>query len=333
MPLLLLALVAMAQSPANPAGEETPTFQAGVNLVQVPVTVRDRDGRPVAGLKKEDFELFDKGKRREIAAFAEVKPGEQTAANAGGGTVVIPARFTVWVIDDMAVNIDLVRVREAAAKQLAALQPGDRASIVTTSCRIMVDFTDDEAKLREALEKLTMRPVPICRVSRVEVIQLEVLSQVVRRMANIPGQRNIVLVSPGFFVGPDRVREQAAVIDAAIRTRAPINALDVGSGSVVTQKDPYEDVGPNPSARYRPAGPESLIALAHGTGGEYVFAGNDYSVAFRKLSTPESYYVLGFAPQGKADGSAHALKVKLKDGHKLTVQARESYVASEAARQ
>jgi len=319
--------------PENPAGAETPTFKAGVNLVQVPVTVRDRDGRAVAGLRKDDFELFDKGKRQEVASFAEVKPGEQTAAKANGDAAVIPARFTVWVIDDMAAGIDLIRVREAAEKQLAALQPGDRASIVATSCRIMVDFTNDEAKLREALDKLTMRPVPVCRVSRTEVIQIEVLASVVRRMANIPGQRNIVLVSPGFFVGPDRLREQAALIDAAIKMKVQINALDVSSGSNVTRRDPYEDLGPNPPAAYRPAGPETLIALAHGTGGEYVFAGNDYDVAFRRLSTPESYYVLGFAPQGKADGSVHALRVKLKDRHKLSVQSRESYVASEPAHQ
>jgi len=335
MALLLLALPAMAQAPENPAGEETPTFQAGVNLVQVPVTVRDRDGRAVAGLRKDDFELFDKGKRQDIASFAEVRPGEQTADKAGGGAVVIPARFTVWVIDDMAIN-DLVRVRESAGKQLAALQPGDRASVVTTSCRIMLDFTNDQTKLREAIDKLTMRPVPVCRVSRTEVIQLEVLGSVVRRMANIPGQRNIVLVSPGFFVGPDRLREQAALIDGAIRTKAPINTLDVSGGSNIAAPATTPGFSGNPDGSapayaYRPAGPESLIALAHGTGGAYEFAGNDYDVAFRKLSTPESYYVLGFAPQGKADGSLHPLKVKLRDARKLSVQARESYVASAPA--
>jgi len=329
--MLLPALAAMAQSPANPAGEETPTFQAGVNLVQVPVTVRDRDGRAVAGLQKEDFELFDKGKHQEIASFAEVKPGEQTAGKAGGGAVVIPARFTVWVIDDMAIN-DLVRVREAAEKQIAALQPGDRASVVTTSCRMMLDFTNDQTKLHEAIDKLTMRPVPVCRANRMEVIQLEVLGSVVRRMANIPGQRNVVLVSPGFFVGPDRLREQAALIDAAIRTKVLINALDVSGGPTVTHSDPYQGEYADSASR-RPPSPEVLIALAHGTGGTYVFAGNDYDVAFRKLSTPESYYVLGFAPQGKADGSVHPLKVKLKDGRKLSVQARESYIASAPAGQ
>jgi len=337
MMLVLLALPAMAQSPADPAGEETPTFKAGVNLVQVPVTVRDRDGRAVAGLQKEDFELFDKGKRQEIASFAEVKPGGQTVDKAGGGAVVIPARFTVWAIDDMAIN-DLIRVRESAGKQLATLQPGDRASIVTTSCRIMLDFTNDQTKLHEAIDKLTMRPVPVCRANRTEVIQLEVLGSVVRRMANIPGQRNIVLVSPGFFVGPDRSREQAGLIEAAIRAKVPISALDVSSGSNIgaAATNPGGFGNPDGSPRayaYRPPGPETLIALAHGTGGDYVFAGNDYDVAFRKLSTPDSYYLLGFSPQGKADGSVHPLKVKLKEGHKLSVQSRESYVASAPAGQ
>jgi len=61
---LLVALPAMAQLPENPADEETPTFQAGVNLVEVPVTVGDRDGRAVAGLQKDDFGCSTKASAR-----------------------------------------------------------------------------------------------------------------------------------------------------------------------------------------------------------------------------------------------------------------------------
>ena len=48
--------------------DEPALFKARVNLVQVPVVVRDRQGKAIGSLKKEDFLLFDKGKPQYIAA-------------------------------------------------------------------------------------------------------------------------------------------------------------------------------------------------------------------------------------------------------------------------
>jgi hypothetical protein len=70
-----------------------------------------------------------------------------------------------------------------------------------------------------------------------------------------------------------------------------------------------------------------LVDLAHGTGGTYV-TGNDFALSFRKVATPESHYLLGFVPTGKADGRFHQLKVKLENAHKLTVEARNGYYAT-----
>jgi hypothetical protein len=41
--------------------------------VLVPVVVRDSHGRPVAHLTKDDFQLFDKGKRQDIASFSAIE--------------------------------------------------------------------------------------------------------------------------------------------------------------------------------------------------------------------------------------------------------------------
>ncbi len=81
------------------------------------------------------------------------------------------------------------------------------------------------------------------------------------------------------------------------------------------------------SWQHIPSGnPLTLIELASGTGGLYVAAGNDLDVGFRRLETPESFYLLGFAPGGAQAGAGfHELKVKLKDPRQLTVQARIGY--------
>ena len=51
-----------AKSPAEMATHDEPAlFKARVNLVIVPVVVRDRQGKAVGNLGQEDFQLFDKG--------------------------------------------------------------------------------------------------------------------------------------------------------------------------------------------------------------------------------------------------------------------------------
>ena len=60
-----------AKTTAEMATHDEPAmFKARVNLVMVPVVVRDRKGNAVGNLKQEDFQLFDKGKPQYIARFS-----------------------------------------------------------------------------------------------------------------------------------------------------------------------------------------------------------------------------------------------------------------------
>jgi VWFA-related protein len=193
----------------------------------------------------------------------------------------------------------------------------------------MQEFTNDRAKLLDALAHLQISPPPKCRVSGMQVVQLEVLKNVVKAMANLPGRREIILISGGFWIGHNRSDEPPDLIDAAVRAKVVINALDTGAATESVGRAAANGMNPstdNPYERMTGGGtlPLVLVDLAHGTGGTYV-VGNDLSVSFRQLSTPESYYVLSFVPPEKTDGKFHQLKVKLEKKGKLTIVARAGY--------
>jgi VWFA-related protein len=225
------------------------TFKAGVNVIQVPVVVRDHDGHVVSNLGKDDFQLFDNGKRQEITSFSLEGAGSPAAPdrslpdanapaaqNAGGTGMQIPTRFVTYFFDDLTIRDpgDLKRIRDAAAGQFGALQPGDRAAIFTSSCTVELDFTNDPRKLQEAVSRMQLRPAPVCRVSRIETIQLELLKAVVKKMSSLPGRREIILVSSGFHIGSYRPTEETDLTEDAIRAKVSINAVDTGEATDYT---------------------------------------------------------------------------------------------------
>ena len=64
--------------PAAAADQEPFVDIVNVSVVNVDVTVTDKQGRPVTGLKKEDFQLFENGRPVEITNFYAVNEGKPT---------------------------------------------------------------------------------------------------------------------------------------------------------------------------------------------------------------------------------------------------------------
>lgn len=162
-----------------PTHEVAPTFklQAERNLVVVRVVVRDAKGAAVDNLRKEDFELFDRGKPQTILQFSvektsprpAEKPAEKPPPSELGVTkeVVIPPvaplRFLALYVDDVHTSFeDWVRSRDAADHYLAtSRQPGDRVGLFTASGQNQLDFTADLAKVLQALVQVRPRPIVV----------------------------------------------------------------------------------------------------------------------------------------------------------------------------
>ena len=155
-----------------PQSQGAQAFQIKVetNLVMVKVVVRDAKGRAVAGLRKEDFRLFDGGKPQEITRFhggnrrcqsgSRLKRLPATAApNPLPGTApraALPQRFVALFFDDLHMEFGAVgQTRDAAWRYISTiLRPEDRVAIFTSLQPGHLDFTGDRAKLHDALFRL-----------------------------------------------------------------------------------------------------------------------------------------------------------------------------------
>jgi VWFA-related protein len=170
-------------------------------------------------------------------------------------------------------------------------------------------------------------------------VSLATLKSAVQRMAATPGQRSIILVSPGFY-NPDQLPEQMEIADQALHSGVIISALDA-RGLYTVMPDISASRAPSPSI----AGPmmqymhqealadeDVMSELAYATGGTFVHNSNDFEGGLRRLATrPEYSYLLAFSPQDlKFDGRFHNLKVTVK-GQKLNIQARKGYYAPRQA--
>lgn len=171
-------------------------------------------------------------------------------------------------------------------------------------------------------------------------LSLGTLKEIVRRISAMPGQRMIILVSPG-FMSNDVLYEQSEVMNQALHSNVVINTLDA-RGLYTDIPDASQQRAPSAAIaglvqEYRiaeqAANANILADLADATGGTFFHNNNDLEEGFRRLASPPEFsYLLGFSPQNlKTDGKYHKLKVVLKGPAKGTVQARKGYYAPRGA--
>lgn len=146
-----------------------PRFSATSDLVEVDVVVRDRDGRPVAGLAQQNFTLTDNGRTRELSAFSVSTAPAPPAAAAHAPGEARPAAMPARAAGTRAIELffddvntdknDLANARNAALRfAREALTPADRVAVYTASTDGELGFTLDRGKLAAAIAALAPHP-------------------------------------------------------------------------------------------------------------------------------------------------------------------------------
>ncbi|MGB6687350.1 MAG: VWA domain-containing protein [Terracidiphilus sp.] len=285
----------------------------------------------------------------------------KSAADAALDQALAGSDLAVVVSISGKTNSGLTRDRTKLDAAIAGIQPQLLYRIETGECGAidyyqadLIENKHDSTALNDAVTRIavcnrsiqlsngdremTERQVSSAARRVMEIGRLDVqttygtIAAMVRRLATLPGQKSMILVSPGFLnVEAEAMTAQSQILDLAAQSDITISALD--ARGLYTSELSASERGPgaggqNPTYRRNEMrlAEDPMAELADGTGGTFFHNDNDLAAGFRRLAAaPEAIYLLELLlDQGKPDGRYHTLKVKVDRGG-LELQARRGY--------
>jgi VWFA-related protein len=153
--------------------QDEPLLRIETELVQIDAVVTDKQGKLARDLKRADFELFDDGKKQEIAHFAigtaaqparwlavEKKPAEKHVADSTP-VEIRAGRYIVIAVDDFHLAPENLMITKRTLQRFINDQMvgGDQLAIATTSGNIGMfqQFTDERDVLERAVNRLSVQ--------------------------------------------------------------------------------------------------------------------------------------------------------------------------------
>jgi VWFA-related protein len=165
--IIIAALITLTAA-ASLAQEAAETIE--VRVVNVDVVVRDRAGKPVSGLTKNDFQIFENGQPREItnlyevrapaappAAKAAVAQAAPDAAPAAAPVETRPRNIVMFVDNYSLASFRREKVLQSLRKFISEnLAPNDRVMLVlaTQQVKVITPFTSDRKTIEDGIETL-----------------------------------------------------------------------------------------------------------------------------------------------------------------------------------
>ena len=293
--------------------EEKPQGRASISVaveqVQVDITVQDRKGNLIRGLRKEHFKVYEEKVEQDITFFSPIE-APITAILVTEFSSVIPWEwlYEAWLGSHLFAD---------------QMRPEDWVAVVAYDIRpeILVDFTQNKAEVYNALRKLN---TPAFRESNLYDAVYDVLD----RVADVEGKVAMVLVSSGLDTFSKKNLDQ--ILDKVKEANVVIYPISLGGNARV--RNDY-----NTSTRMDLLQAEAVLKyFARYTGGVAYFPRfvQEYKGIFQTISALlRSQYSLGYiSTNTKKDGKYRKIKVEVVadvdgDGKpdKLKVQYREGY--------
>jgi Ca-activated chloride channel family protein len=302
---LVLLLIFFAFSNVSYAQEDV--LRVDTNLVTIPVTVIDRDGRYVTNLGKPDFQVFEDGVEQEIAYF---EPTVQP--------------FTALLLLDTSgsMNNYLANLVRAANAFISQLRDDDQLIVATFSDSKRIQVLLEPTKKRDMRLKILLQR----RIGDGYTATFDAVEGGIKYMRNIQGRRAIILFSDGEQYG------KKASAKSNLRDAEEQGALiyTIRFGAYPTHQPGYTgNIGKKEQLKLIEKVNGYMQSLAQKTGG-HSYQVDDIRDLEKTFSTIAEelgqQYSLGFYPKKQPEaGQRRQIKVKMRRPN-LVVLARDSYI-------
>jgi VWFA-related protein len=273
---------------------QEPVFKSGVETIHVTVTVTDNNGRLIAGLTKDDFEVFEDGQRVPVTQFSDKR---------------VPVSLGVLLdISDSMLGQPITDARAALDRFVGdLLEPGDEAFIAyfNHAPRIVTQWTKPPSVLRGRLDD-------------VKATGGTAIYDAIVACGSMFGRRQhtraaLIVISDGADTASDYSLMQAR--DAVRRTDPFIYAVAIDSGDkrrVSTRVNP-----------------DALREITGPSGGytEVIETSADLGPATERIANElNKQYSLGYTTPKAPDGQWRSIRVRIK-GRDYFARARRGYFA------
>lgn len=307
-------------STQKPGEAQDDTLRVETNLITVPVSVMDRDGRYITNLRKEDFQVFEDGVEQEIAYF---EPTEQP--------------FTALLLLDSSGSMknymtDLAHAANAFVEQM---RPDDQLIIAVFSGDAQIKVVLEATHKRNFKKNIALRTLTGHPTTTFNAVELGI-----KYMEKFQGRRAIMLFSDGELYGKKAsaksnlrdAEEQEALIYTVLfgpgvgRPRTIFIGPEVRPDSVWKVFDKDIRKGRIEANNY-------MQGLAQKSGGRS-YQINDIAnleKTFRLIADElGQQYSLGYSPKSQPEtGQRRQIKVKIRQPN-VVVRARDSYLVERA---
>lgn len=338
------APVLQGQTKVEPQPTESPVvsvdddeeIRVETNLVTMPVSVLDRDGRFISGLTERDFQIFENGVQQKVEYFQSV---EQP--------------FTVILMIDVSpsTKFRIEEIQDAAIAFVNQLRRDDKVMVIAFDDKVQVlsPITGDRRVLQNAIRQASFGD----GTSLYEAVD-HVLNQ---QLPRISGRKAVVLFTDGVdttskranYQGTIRESEESEALFYPIRydTMADMNGGNTGGGPTTRRPPTGGGIGSiigiilgggnvrigggrgsagSSSAEYE-TGKRYLAELARMSGGRNFEARNDLTAAFSGIAEElRRQYSLGYYPENTGQrGDRRQIRVRVMRPN-LIVRAKTSYI-------
>ena len=277
--LLLLLLLFVTGGVAQEVEEDDTPIKVDTLLLTMPFTVADKSGRNIAGLKKENFSIFQNGEERDIEFFFNEE-----------------APMNVAILIDTSASTEKVldKIQKAARDFVKILRPEDKGIIVSFDYRtvFLSELTPDKKRLSKAIEQTRIADQTGSDIN-------EAIFQIVNNhFSSFKGRKAIIALTDGMVIKRGVSSQQ---------TMETLQKSDTIFYPIIFKTKFYTEAMQRAALNNRkPMSVEILEILAQETAGRiYEKEAANLKEAFQSIAEElKNQYLIGFYPDNSGTGKS-----------------------------